>query len=152
MKDNILALRLIISFALISLTSTSCIIQDPLKNNEKTQKLSLINESLNPPSNVVKVLNSVRCRDGYCSQDQINSIWNKCLDNGYQRSSPNSKVISSREIKELIQSTVQYRQENISYKEITDSYGVVTQTPVSTTSTRSYTVYGYCNGSEYIVQ
>lgn len=106
-------------------------------------------------TNIVKVLNSVRCHEdynGYCPQSTVNELWNKCLENGFITNTPNKKVISSRSIAELISGTMQQEEIRTKVVESTDSNGIVTQRQEPYTVSQSYDIKGDCLGSEYITQ
>ena len=111
--------------------------------------------SPNPNTNIVKVLNSVRCHEdynGYCPQSTVNELWTKCLENGYITTIANKKVISSRSIAELISGTMQQEETRTRVVESTDSNGIVTQRQEPYAVNQSYDIKGYCVGSEYITQ
>lgn len=106
-------------------------------------------------SNIVKVLNRVTCHEerSYCEQEQINYIWKQCLKNGYTTSNPNQRVISSRDLKELVIGTTQTTITNSSTIESTDSNGIVYETEGNPKSVIIQNLTkGYCLGSEYITQ
>jgi len=130
---------------ILLLTSCRSYVNDRLRLDNQENKE---NQSLSPPSNVSKVLNNVLCSD--CNQDQINSIWNKCLENGYVQSSPNRKVRSSRNLSELISlDYTQYQTRYYTRSEV-DSNGIVTDTQHSSQVPITTRISGQCRGTEYI--
>ena len=107
----------------------------------------------NPNTNIVKVLNSVRCHEdynGYCPQATVNGLWDNCLKNGYSTAIPDKRVVSSRSITELTTGTMQQEETRTRVVESTDSNGIVTQREEPYTTNQSYDIKGYCVGSEYI--
>lgn len=107
-----------------------------------------LNQSLKPPSNVSKVLNNVFCTD--CDQEQINAIWQECLNRGYVEKAPNRKVLSSRNIEELVTVRNTYYITEFYTVSSTDSNGIVTETRKSRQIPRESIINGQCRGSEYI--
>jgi hypothetical protein len=106
-------------------------------------------------TNIVKVLNSVRCHEdyrGYCPQSIVNALWERCLEVGYETRIPNSEIRSSRSISELVTGDINEEVTKSTITESTDASGVVTQTESPYTTTQTYLIKGYCDGSEYIKQ
>lgn len=110
--------------------------------------------SCTPQKNIVKVLNRVICKPGSldtCSQETIDGIWNLCLKNGYKTKIPDDKVISSRDLYELVDGSVKVSYLKQNTTDETDANGIVTEAP-ATSTIESYNrkISGYCIGSEYI--
>lgn len=105
--------------------------------------------------NMVKVLNRVKCHEtieNSCYQNTVKAIWQLCMNRGYVTSIPSGKVISSREIKELVSgsSTIE---ETVSYPvERTDEYGIVTIDNQKKSEMVTRQSKGYCIGSEYLLK
>lgn len=106
------------------------------------------------PSNIVKVLNRVKCHERYtyCSQEIINIIWNTCLENGYQEAAPSGSIRSSRDIVELVAKTKVVPERRLIQKEVVDGNGIVTTENEYVDATSEVTQKGYCMGSEYILE
>jgi len=105
--------------------------------------------------NIVKVLNRVKCHETNqrnCSQDKVNAIWQLCLDNGYVAGIHSSKVVSSREITELVSGSVRVVETVVTPVERTDEYGIVVIENQKKTESVIRSPSGYCIGSEYITQ
>jgi len=131
------------------LSSCSLTVKDKSSSITDTQEYK-VNKSLHPPNNVVKVLNSVVCQD--CNQDQVNNLWQECLNQGYSTSSPSRNVKSSRELKELVQTQYTYY-EDVNYTQLnTDTNGVVYESQVTKPKIRYLNLKGQCVGSEYILE
>jgi hypothetical protein len=131
-----------------SLSVSSCqSIKTPQKIEDNTRDES--NKSLEPPSNVVKVLNNITCAN--CNQEQINDIWQECLKQGYVTKSPLQRVIASRGISELV--TVRYTYYTVKHytKTSTDENGIVMENHQSLQIPEYRRVSGQCRGSEYIL-
>lgn len=119
-------------------------------HREKSVNRLAPNQSINQPSNVEKVLNNVLCID--CSQNQVDALWNACLDRGYVTSSPTGRVISSREISELVSQNYSYYVDEHHTVLQEDPSGVVLEKPQIRKVMRHSIVKGHCRGSEYIMQ
>ena len=104
------------------------------------------------PANVVKVLNRVTCENMICTQENINKMWQICLDTGWIEKSTTSRVISSRSISELVSAPVSYSEIVNETKDVTDPSGVVSEVPTQRSISKETTYTGYCIGSEYITQ
>lgn len=123
-------------------------------SNSKTNTNEDPIQSIKSPPNVVKVLNRVTCytNRSLCNQEQINSVWNKCIEGGYTVQAPSKEVMSSRSISELVTAIYTYSQENYGSIQSTDSNGIVYQVPSKTKEIKSMTINGYCIGNEYILK
>ncbi len=124
-------------------------------------KSLLETQSSNPPvinTNVVKVLNEVRCTPFKCVlADQFAEARDVCRKSGYVESVPQGVVVSSRSLTELksITTSKTYIRDKVETKTTTDANGIpyedskiVGQEPYTVESTSS----AYCIGSEYIMQ
>jgi len=116
---------------------------DPRGNNDNT--------STNP-SNVIKVLDRVRCHESYseCLQSDIDDIWNACLRDGFTSTAPTQVVKASREITELVQETREVTKTRPKKVENIDENGIVTELEGSEEYTETVNTKGYCMGTEYI--
>ena len=135
----------------ISIISYGCTPNQMGSVNENAENST----SLSPNTNIVKVLNSVRCHEdynGYCPQTTVNWLWDNCLKNGYITTVPDKRVISSRSITELTSGTMQQEETRTRVIESTDNNGIVTQRQEPYAVNQSYDIKGYCIGSEYITQ
>ena len=106
-------------------------------------------------TNIVKVLNRVKCQEsiqGDCSQNKINAIWQLCLDNGYVTDIHLVKVLSSREITELVSGSTTVVETIVTPVERIDKYGVVLIENQEKNEPVIRSANGYCIGSEYITQ
>lgn len=115
-----------------------------------THSETQIKESESP--NIVKVLNRVRCHEGssgYCAQSNIDLIWRACLENGFTTSMPTSNVASSRELIELVATTLM--ETRTKPVEQVDENGIVSNSSENVQYQIPVNVKGYCLGSEYIV-
>ena len=144
---------------LLLLACASCTILSLGCENRYTARSSSLNAQDNKdksdtkPSNVTKVLNRVQCIYSYCDQNTIDTIWQICLENGYQTEMPTGSIQNSRDMKELVSGTRVRTRTETSTSQQTDINGIVTNvetTPVEKSYTAKYE--GYCLGSEYISQ
>lgn len=120
--------------------------------NQRVTHYDNINNSLNPPSNAIKVLNSVTCSNGCINQDQVNAIWKECLIQGYIESSPQINVIHSREIKEIVKTRFTYYSTQNYSVPTTNPDGIVTGSNHSRQISQTIDLQGQCIGSEYILK
>ena len=133
-------------------TAVTCILSINGCNSSKTPENG--NDRSVNPSNVVKVLDRVRCHESYnfCYQPQINGVWGACLRNGFTDTAPTQSVKSSRSITELVQETSNVIKTRPKTVEKVDENGIVSIDKEGTEEyTETITIKGYCIGSEYIL-
>lgn len=141
-------IRIIVSLPATLLLATSC---SPISNythNPETKSGST------ETTNIVKVLNRVQCHEshiGTCMQSDFNGIWELCLQNGFRTETPNSKIISGRDLKEFVSGSIVRTMERTTTIQKTDENGIVTEVQSKPKSVQVSMFYkGYCIGSEYI--
>ena len=82
----------------------------------------------------------------------INAIWQLCLDSGYVAGIHSVKVISSRELTELVSGLSTVEEIVIHPVERTDEYGIVIIDNQKKSEMVTRASKGYCIGSEYIAE
>jgi hypothetical protein len=102
-------------------------------------------------NNIIKVLNRVSCEvEGPCN---FNIVWNKCIESGYTTQMPASRVINSRDIRELVETSITQTASKTTKKSTTDENGIVIITDSEPEQISIETKFsGYCLGTEYILQ
>lgn len=106
-------------------------------------------------STTIKVLNRVKCHESYqryCTQNDINAIWQLCLDSGYVTHRHHGQVISAREITELVFGTARVVETTEAPVERVDEYGFVIIDKLKRVGPVLRESKGYCIGSEYITR
>ena len=141
---------------ILILTATTLLFLTSSCGTRETSKPSGSDQKSSINTNVVKVLNRVKCdenQNAACTQNDFNAIWQVCIDNGYVTQIPSSRIISSRELKELVSGTIGITENEYTTTESTDANGIVYETAVKPKSvTIQKSIKGYCLGSEYITQ
>lgn len=134
---------------IIVVTAVACILSINGCNSSKTPQDG--NDRSVNPSNVVKVLDRVRCHESYISCNRP-GVWDACLRNGFTDTDPTQSVKSSRSITELVQETSNVIQTRPKMVERVDKNGIVSIGQEGTEEyTETITIEGYCIGSEYIL-
>lgn len=128
-------------------------------NNEANTIQGNQESSIKRTSNVIKVLDRVKCNvsnvPGFlipiCTQEDFDQIWQACLNDGFTTKLPSQQIASSRAIEELTSDRILISTN--SPKQLIDENGVVyeSETEVDTTQ-KEITVSGFCIGSEYITR
>jgi len=104
-------------------------------------------------SSIIKVLNRVKCHESqqrYCKQNDIDAIWQLCLNSGYVTNIQSSQIVSAREITELVSGSVRVVETVLTPVEKTNEYGIVSIENYGRTESVDRPAKGYCIGSEYI--
>lgn len=138
-----------LSVLLASIFSSSCKSNNKIKKPDKNKEI-VPQQTLKLSPNIVKVLNNVICNN--CNQNQINALWQECINQGYTQAAPDQRVVFSREISELVSTTYTYffsKPKTLSY---TDQSGIVTEIQKTTKVPISIKLSGQCRGSEYILK
>jgi len=110
------------------------------------------------PARSVLYLSEVECAGAsYCNAQDLQQLWQSCLEKGYIQKRPNGGIVSSRQLKEKTQTTYSVRvniEESTEVEKIIPPGIVVKEDgPVKIkTETRMRSVYGSCVGSEYLVK
>ncbi len=143
-----------LSFVVLALGACGNAPQKLPSNNLKTPGINSTRE-LKTFANVVKVLNRIECdniQPVYCSS-QTTKIREMCLQNNFVLTEPTSQVVSSREIKELVEGKFSKIITGFKSEPEEDAIGIISDTArVPYSSTQSYSVKGFCVGSEYILR
>ena len=145
-------MRSITSFIVgLSLFALSACSQKDVQSPEGNSSNSSVPKVL---TRSVKVLNRVSCHasQSECPQSLIDQIWKICIRNGYQEKPSLTNILSSREIRELVNEVDSVTKKKLTYKYEEDEMGIVARVPVTKLVTVEKTTKGYCIGSEYIQQ
>jgi len=141
---------------ILILTATTLLLLTSSCGTRQTSKPTGTDQKSTINTNVVKVLNRVKCdenQNSTCTQNDFNAIWQVCIDNGYVTQIPSSRILSSRELKELVSGTTGISETEYTTTESTDANGIVYETAVKPKSVIiQKSIKGYCLGSEYITQ
>lgn len=110
------------------------------------------------PARSVLYLSEVECvGTSHCNAQDLQQLWQSCLEKGYTQKRPSSGIVSSRQLREKNQITYSVRvntEESTEVEKIIPPGIVVKEDgPVKIkTETRSRSVHGSCVGSEYLVK